>query len=79
MMQQAFSTEAPIFAHRLPDIIKDKEAALDQRDWEAAVTHRDHEVETLKLVGRTSGIDVAAVESLCNTIIQQARKDLRGA
>ena len=79
MMQQSRSVDALIYFHRLPDIIQEKEDAMDRQDVPAAATHRDHEVETLKLVGRTSGIDVASVESLCNTIIEQAQKDLRGA
>src|SRR5438445_13684529 len=76
LMRQSLSIEALLQLHSLPDLRKDKEEAIDRQDFDAAVTHRGHEIQTLKLAGQASGIDVAAIESLCDTIIVEARKDL---
>ena len=55
-----------------------KEKAIDEQDFGKAAAIRGREVEILSALGRESTLDVGEVKRLCDKIIAEARRDLRG-
>jgi hypothetical protein len=78
LMLQSMSTDALLYVGRIPELRRQIEAAIDQQDFSKAATHRGEEVETMHAMGKLSGIDVAAVNALCDKLIATAQRDLCG-
>ncbi|MGV0804812.1 hypothetical protein [Mycolicibacterium setense] len=79
ILAHAMETEAFLTLIDLDEARQAKETAIDERDFSKAAAIRARELELLTAVGLHSGINVPVVKQLCDRVIGEARRDLRGA
>ncbi|MFV8245673.1 hypothetical protein [Mycolicibacterium peregrinum] len=78
ILNRAFESEALHTLSVIYDARSAKEAAIDEKNFEKAAAIRGREVELLTALGQTSGLNVHVIKRLCDQIIAEARRDLRG-
>ncbi|QZH60296.1 hypothetical protein K1X22_00155 [Mycolicibacterium farcinogenes] len=79
LLYRTLETDAIFILTSIDHAREKKEAAIDEHDFDKAAAIRATEVESLSALGRESGLDVHEMKRLCDKIIAEARRDLRGA